>query len=289
MAALGLPALLPPGCLAARPRAVAVPKVAAAANGEWPPAPPAVAQVQDRSVELGHRSLQRWGLDERCPLVRGSNYQGWASARVFGAGRGTTRKPRRLPGFSFLYPARRSISPPARPSPHPPRYARDDAASPILDVMVGFLRILVGAYSTSESRPQRSWSWRATHTSFVRSIVSRTNERPPLRLPGAIFMPRSISSKKRRTSASFAALSPGIPRRVRARHRSYAALLWYTSIRTRTSPRSKAVRSTPGGGSRAGTLEPSPDFPPPNLVPEKCHDGLMLRPDRRWLWHLCES
>lgn len=31
--------------------------------------------------------------------------------------------------------------------PHPPRYARDDAATPILDVMVGFLRILVGAYT----------------------------------------------------------------------------------------------------------------------------------------------
>jgi hypothetical protein len=160
MAALGLPALLAPGCLAACPRAVAVPMVAATADGKRPPAPPAVAQVQDRSFELGHRSLQRWGLDERCPLVRGSNCQGWASARAYGAGRGTTRKPRRLPGFSFLYPARQSIPPPAPSPPHPlpPRYARDDAASPILDVMVRFLRILVGAYrpGTEGARRRRT-------------------------------------------------------------------------------------------------------------------------------------
>jgi hypothetical protein len=67
MAALGLPALLAPGCLAARPRAVAVPTVATAADGEGPPAPPAVAQVKDRSLELGHRSLQRWGAGRTLP------------------------------------------------------------------------------------------------------------------------------------------------------------------------------------------------------------------------------
>ena len=153
MAALGLPALLAPGCLAARPRAVAIPMVAAAANGERPPASPAVAQVQDRSFGRGHRSLQRWGAGRTLPACARLQQSGLGLGSHLRCGPRNDAKAPAPPGFSFLYPARQSIPPPvAAPSPpphtHPPRYARDDAASPILDVMIGFLPILMAAHST---------------------------------------------------------------------------------------------------------------------------------------------
>lgn len=157
MAALGLPALLAPGCLAARPRAVSVPTVAAAADGEGPTAAPAVAQVQDRSFERRHRSLQRWGAGRTLPACARLQQSGLGLGSHLRCGpRNDAKAPAPTGVFVSLPSSAKHTRPPSQLShPHPPRYARDDAASPILDAMVGFLRILMAAYS---SGPGGGWS-----------------------------------------------------------------------------------------------------------------------------------
>jgi len=73
MPALGLPALLTPGRLAAGPRAVAVTPIAATADRERPSTPPAVAQMKNRNLAQSHPQPPALdALDNRRPLVRGS-------------------------------------------------------------------------------------------------------------------------------------------------------------------------------------------------------------------------
>jgi hypothetical protein len=145
-------------------------------GGAWPPgaarAEPHRCTPASRSGTHG-RSCSRWRRAARTagsgagvgPELRAQASQppalgGWTNAarlceaptvrvgpRLASSARAAERResPGGKPGFSFLYPARRSIppAPPSPPAPLPPRYARDDSASPILDVMVRFLRILV--------------------------------------------------------------------------------------------------------------------------------------------------
>jgi hypothetical protein len=75
------------------------------------------------------------GWTNAARLCEAPTVKGWASGRVFGAGRGTTRKPRRQTGVFVSLPSSAKHASRA-PFPLPPRYARDDAASLILDVMI---------------------------------------------------------------------------------------------------------------------------------------------------------
>src|SRR5580692_6340777 len=97
MAALGRPALLAAGRLAARPGPVAIAAVATAAHGEREPTPPAVPQVQDGSLGRCHRSLLRWGAGRTRPACARLQLSGLGLGSL-PAGRGTTRKPRRQTG-----------------------------------------------------------------------------------------------------------------------------------------------------------------------------------------------
>lgn len=101
VAPLGRSMLLAPGRLAARARAVAVTAITTAADGERLLAAQTVAQVQDgnRRRRDGHHGLQGWRSGQPRSPMRGSKR--WVGPRLLGS-RGTTRKPRRLPGFSFL-------------------------------------------------------------------------------------------------------------------------------------------------------------------------------------------
>jgi hypothetical protein len=104
MAGFGSLALLAPSPLAAATRAVAMAAVATAADGKRALTAPAMTGVKDGNLVGQHRSLQAGALDNRYPSMRGFQRAGCASAFLSIMGRGTTGRPRRLPGFSFSGP-----------------------------------------------------------------------------------------------------------------------------------------------------------------------------------------
>src|ERR1700734_579080 len=114
VAPLGLPVPLPASGLAASPRTVGVSMVATTADGEWTITPPAKTGMKDRNLECRHLASSRWGLDERCPPVPGSNCLGWDEAR-FGGSRNDAKAPAPTGAFVSLPSSAQHIPSPLLP------------------------------------------------------------------------------------------------------------------------------------------------------------------------------
>jgi predicted AAA+ superfamily ATPase len=88
--------------------------VATTADGEWTITPPAKTGMKDRNIECRHLASSRWGLDERCPPVPGSNCLGWDEAR-FGGSRNDAKAPAPTGAFVSLPSSAQHIPSPLLP------------------------------------------------------------------------------------------------------------------------------------------------------------------------------